>query len=140
MGAMNFERWARQAVDLEQAGRFEPVASAAVLDDIADLERLHRMTWERRERLNREGGLLVGMAEGTYGAMMAYPNPQTVTTTAIAGSVNLWPQAIYTPLPANAQLAPQAYRLIVSGKITTGATPGNIGFDPRIGSTGTWTK
>jgi hypothetical protein len=79
------------------------------------------------------------MAEGTYGAMMAYPNPATVTTTSISGTVNLWPQTIYTPIPPNGTLAPQAYRLIVAAKITTAATPGNIGFNPTIGATGAWT-
>lgn len=138
--ALPIERWARQAVDLEYAGRPDKlVADKRVLADVLDLAQLHKQTWKRRELDLRAKGFPTAMAEGTYGAMMAYPNPQTITTTSISGTVNLWPQGTFTPIPPNGNLAPQAFRLIISAKITTGATPGNIGFEPRIGSTAAWT-
>lgn len=110
-----------------------------VWNDLAWAKLLHRLTWGERQRELADAGVLTAMAEGTYGAMMAYPNPQTVTTASISGSVNLWPQALYTPLPVNGNLAPQAFRLIIAAKLTTAATPANIGFDPRMASTGAWT-
>ncbi len=134
------EKWARQAVDLEYAGSPDKlVADTRILDDVRDLATLHRATWKRRQREMREQGFPMMMAEGAYGSMMAYPNPATVTTTSISGTVNLWPQLVYTPILTNGVLAPQAYRLIVCAKITTGATPGNFGLVPQIGATGAWT-
>lgn len=134
------ERWARQAVDLEYAGQPDRlVADTRVLRDVNDLKEFHQATWKRRMRQMHTEGFPTAMAEGTYGAMMAYPNAATVTTTSIAGTVNLWPQLIYTPFPINGMLAPQAYRLIVAAKITTGTTPGNFGLNPIAGATGAWT-
>jgi hypothetical protein len=138
--SLPIERWARQAVDLEYAGRPDKlVADKRVLQDVTDLAMLHKQTWKQRTRRIAEQGFPMMMAEGTYGAMMAYPNPATVTTTSINGVVNLWPQATYTPIPANGVMGPQAYRVIVCAKITTSTSPANIGFDVRIGSTGAWT-
>lgn len=138
--SLPIEKWARQAVDLEYVGRPDKiVASTAVLDDVRDLAMLHKATWKRRERRMAEEGFPTMMAEGTYGALMAYPNPATITTTSISGTVNLWPQLIYTPIPVNGMLAPQAFRIIVCAKITTVATPGNFGLVPTIGATGAWT-
>lgn len=138
--ALPIERWARQSVDLEYMGRPDKlVADKRVLRDIGDLAVLQKQTWKQRELRMRTQGFPTAMAEGTYGAMMAYPNPATITTTSISGTVNLWPQLIYTPIPLNGNLAPQAYRLIVAAKITTVATPGNITFVPTMGATGAWT-
>lgn len=148
--ALPIERWAKQAARLERKIRFGPggiedvgplmpVASAKVLDDVKAMMDMHRLQWRERQRLIAEDGLLTAMAEGTYGALMAYPPAATVTTTSINGTVNLWPQATFTPIPANGVMAPQAYRIIVCAKITTSTSPGNIGFEFRIGSTGSWT-
>lgn len=148
--ALPIERWAKQAVDLERKLRFgpgdieavnllQPVADSRVLDDVRELVKLHQAQWKRRNYEIAVSGVPVAMAEGTYGAMMAYPNPATVTTTSINGTVNLWPQNIFTPIPGNGILSPQAYRIIVCAKITTSTSPGNIGFEFRVGSTGSWT-
>lgn len=137
--SLPLERWARQAVLLEQKGRFEPVASTAVLDDIEELKRLHRMTWGQRQREIARSGHPVAMPEGTYGGLIAYPNAQTITTTSINGTANLWSNLIYTPIPLNSVLAPQVYRLMVAAKITTSTAPGNFGINPLINTTGTWT-
>lgn len=148
--SLPIERWARQAAKLERKIRFGPggiedvghlmpVADHRILDDVKAMMDMHRLQWRYRQQAITEDNLLTAMAEGTYGAMMAYPNPATVATTSINGTVNLWPQNIFTPLPVNGMLGPQAYRIIISAKITTVATPANIGFEFRIGSTGAWT-
>jgi hypothetical protein len=138
--SLPIERWARQAVDLEYVGRPDKlVADKRVLQDVNDLKLLHQATHKRRMREMRTEGFPMAMAEGTYGAMMAYPNPATVTTTSISGTVNLWPQLTYTPIPANGLLAPQAFRLLVTAKMTTSTSPGNFGLVPTIGATGAWT-
>ena len=137
--ALPLERWARDAVNLERQGAFWPVADSRVLADIEELKRLHRMTWARRQRDLIQAGVPLNMPEGTYGGLIAYPNAQTITTTSINGTVNLWSNLVYTPIPANSVMAPQVYRIIVSAKITTSTSPGNIGLNPLINSTGTWT-
>lgn len=137
--SLKIERWAKQAVEHERAGDFDPVCSRQVLQDVEDLKLLHRMTWARRERELVTSGLPLNMPEGTYGGLLAYPNAQTVTTTSINGTANLWSNLIYTPIPINSILAPQAYRVAIIAKITTVASPGNIGINPLINSAGTWT-
>lgn len=134
-----FERWARQAVTREQLLDFEPVATRSIANDIADLKELELATWRERQRRILGSGELYAMPEGTYGGLLAYPNAQTITTTSISGTVNLWPNLVFTPIPQNSVLAPQVYRIMIAAKITTVATPANIAFDPRINSVGTWT-
>lgn len=136
--ALPIEKWAKQAVLLEKKLDFTPVASARVWDDLRDAAELQRATWRRRENDIMQSGVPVNMPEGTYGGLIAYPPGATVTTTSINGTANLWPQAVYTPLPVNSFLTPQAYRVAVIAKITTAASPGNLGLDPRVGA-GTWT-
>jgi hypothetical protein len=137
--SLRFERWAKQAVERERLGDFLPVASRHVADDIEDLKLLHRMTWERRERELVKTGLPLMMPEGTFAGVLAYPAAQTVTTTSINGTVNLWDNLTYTPIAKNSILAPQIYRIMISAKITTSTTPGNFGLNPLVNSTGTWT-
>jgi hypothetical protein len=138
--------------------RFRPVASTRVLSDVNDLMLMHKKTWQERERIKQD--LISAMVqqrgqwrqrmsdvrasgtpvagEGTYGVLMGYPLPAVLATTSVSGTANLWPAAVYTPIPANGVLAPQAYRVTIAAKITTSTSPANIGFDPRIGTT-TWT-
>jgi hypothetical protein len=134
-----FERWAKQAVERERLGDYLPVASRQVAQDIEDLKRLHRMTWERREADLVKSGLPLMMPEGTYAGLLAYPSAQTITTTSLNGEVNLWLNMIYTPIPINSVLSPQVFRCMLAAKITTSTSPANIGFVPRINSVGTWT-
>jgi hypothetical protein len=151
--SLPLERWAKQAVLLEREAidsgkrgvflsprEVEPVESRKVLDDLRDFAILQRLKRESRVRYRTlmESGEPLNMPESTYGGLLAIPPGATITTTAMSGTANLWPQAVYTPLPANAFLCPQAYRIAVCAKITTSTSPGNIGFDPRIGA-GTWT-
>ncbi len=138
--SLPLERWAKEAVQAEQLGDYLlPVADTRVVDDIETLKLLHRMTWARREREIVRAGLPMNMPEGTYGGLIAYPNAQTITTTAINGTVNLWSNLVYTPIPVNSVMSPQVYRIMVAAKITTSTSPGNLGFNPLINSAGTWT-
>lgn len=137
--SLPIERWAKQAVLLERRGDPTPVADSRVIADIEELKRLHRATWRRREREIRDSGAPVMMPEGTYGGLLAYPPAQTVTTTTLSGTVNLFPNLTYTPIPANSVLAPQVYRVMIAAKITTGVTPANIAINPLVNSVGTWT-
>jgi hypothetical protein len=133
------ERWAKEAIANEKLGIFDPVASRGIIGDLEAMKLLQRLTWAERQRQINESGIATMMPEGTYGGLLAYPNAQTVTTTTLSGTVNLWSNLVYSPIPANSVLAPQAYRVAVVAKITTGLTPANIGFNPLINSTGTWT-
>lgn len=138
--SLPIERWAREAVDLEYVGRPDKLnASPRVMQDIGDLAMLAKATWRERQRRLDAQGFPQAMAEGTYGAMMAYPNAATYATTAISGTANLWPQLTNTPIAINGILAPQAYRIMVTAKITTSTSPGNIALVPTIGATGAWT-
>src|ERR1051325_10650742 len=100
--SLPLERYAKQAVLLERKCDFNPVASRRVLDDIYELAKLHRMTWAYRQCNLRDH--VICMPEGTYGALLAYPGAQTVTTTTISGTVNLWSNLVYTPIPQNSIL------------------------------------
>lgn len=137
--SLPLERWAREAVTKEQLLEFAPVASKKVLEDIADLKELQLATWQERQRRILDSGQPYMMPEGIFAALLAYPNAQTVTTTSMNATVNLWPNLVYSPIPQNGVLAPQAYRVAIIAKITTVASPGNIQLNPLINSTGTWT-
>ena len=136
--ALPLERYAKEAIGLERRGDFSPVASRAILEDIDELAAMHRLMWAHRELELRASGVPLAMPEGTYGGLLSYPNGATITTTSISGTVNLWPGGVYSSMPANSFLTPQAYRVAIVAKITTSTEPANIGFDPRIGA-GTWT-
>lgn len=133
------ERWAREEIEREKIGRFEMMASAHAMRDLDTLISFEQAKWRRRQREIILAGVPVAMAEGLYAAPGAIPPVQTVTTTSINGSVNLWANLTYTPIPLNAIMAPQIYRIVVAAKLTTAATPGNFGLNPLINSTGTWT-
>ncbi len=137
--AFPLERWARQAVSREEILDCAPVASTSIAADLADLKELHMATWKERQRRIQGSGMPVAMPEGTYAGLIAYPNAQTITTTSINGTANLWSNLVYTPIPQNSVVAPQIYRIMVAAKLTTSTTPGNFGLNPFINSTGTWT-
>lgn len=130
--ALPFERWARQAVSLERKGDFSPVADQRVLDDVAALGQLQRQTW--LERTRALGGTPTAL-EGVYAGLNAYPPADDLATvTSINGTAALWTTSLWTPVPANAVLSPSGYRIVACGTTTTSTSPGNLGFDPRIGA------
>jgi hypothetical protein len=161
VSALALERYAREAIDREERCDFRPVESARILHDLVTMKDLNLLKWRERQRriladpgfrvrqarrasemFNPNVARLAGircMPEGSYGALLAYPPAGTVTTTSLSGTVILYPNLTYSPLPANSFLTPQAYRVAVVGKHTTGTTPGNLGWNPLINSTGAWT-
>jgi hypothetical protein len=124
---------------LEPSGCFEPTADKRVLQDLDELKSLQMLTWKERQRKILASGEPYAMPEGTYGALLAYPNVQTITTTSINGEVNLYANLVYAPIPQNLILAPQAYRVAIMAKITTSTSPANLTFTPRLNNVGTWT-
>ena len=129
--SLPLERWARQAVLLERKGDFAPVADSRVLADVDALKALHRQQWKQRWR--ELDGVPVAL-EGTYAGLNAYPPSADLAVTSISGTAALWTSSLWTPIGSNAVIAPEAYRIAMTAKITTSTTPANIGFDPRIGA------
>lgn len=130
------ERWARQAVLLERRADFTPVASASAVRDLETLKALNFQTWRQRQRELADQPTAL---EGVYAGLNAYPNAADLTTkTSVSGEVGLLSAAevaLFTPLPPNGTLAPEAFRVAITGNITTAATPGNLTITPRMGTT-----
>ena len=74
--------------------------------------------------------------EGTYMGLQAYPPGQTQAWTLTATSapgISLWTTALYTPILANAVLAPSFYKIWAFGTITTTTTSITASFMPALG-------
>jgi hypothetical protein len=73
--------------------------------------------------------------------LQAYPLPASATgLTLSATEQGLVPAAyipIYTPLPINGLLGPQAYRWVITGIFTSVATSGTLTITPRLGNANT---
>jgi hypothetical protein len=115
-------------------------SKADVLGLIQEAMQLGRTEWKPRMRVLETAGVPVA-GEGTYGTLAAYPLPASETgLTLSATEQGLIPAAhipVYTPLPINGILAPQAYRVILSGIFTSVATSGNLTLTPRLGNANT---
>jgi hypothetical protein len=75
------------------------------------------------------------MLEGTYGGLVAYPPAQDLTAvTGGTANVAWWTPALYTPLPANSVLSPEAYRIAATGRVTSSATTQTITPNANIGT------
>jgi hypothetical protein len=89
--------------------------------------------------LERSGVALA--AEGTYGALGAYPLQNELAsvtaTTTESGLLSAANGAIYMPIPSNSTLAPQAYRFVAAGRVTTTATAANYTWTVRLGNANT---
>lgn len=131
--ALPLERWAKQAVLLERKQDFTPVADSRIMGDLDELKGLHRQTWKQRQRDLVQDGALVNL-EGVYAGLNAYPPVAANSVASISGTAALWTSSIWTPIAANATLAPEAYRIAITANLTDTTSPGNIGFDPRIGA------
>lgn len=111
-----------------------------VADALAEAMARGRGEWKWRLRELASGGVPVA-AEGTYGALGAYPVPAELAsmtpTGTEAGLLSAAQAAIYMPLPANGVLAPQAYRFVVCGRVTTTSTAANYTWTPRLGNANT---
>lgn len=80
-------------------------------------------------------------AEGTYGALGAYPLEgeigYTVAATTETVMLTAANSALYMPIPQRGLLAPQAYRFALTGRVTTVATAANVSWGIRIGNAAT---
>jgi hypothetical protein len=101
---------------------------------------MQRTTWKPKMRELEAAGVPT-MAEGTYGALAAYPLPASESAlTLSATEQGLLPSAhipIYTPIPINGLLSPQAYRVILAGVFTSVATSGTLTMTMRLGNANT---
>ena len=128
--------------------RFDSTAGAHIWDTqplTADELKLRdeEITWlKNHERRNWKliNGRIAGkgdptMLEGTYGGLNAYPPAQNLTAvTGGTANVAWWTASLYTPLPANSVLSPEAYRVTASGLITTSAASQTITPSSNIGT------
>jgi hypothetical protein len=101
---------------------------------------LGRPEWKPRMRALEAAGVAIG-AEGTYGALGAYPLEAELaavnTAAAEVGLLTAANTALYMPIPARSILAPQAWRFVVAGRVTTTATAANLSWTPRLGNANT---
>ena len=100
--------------------------------------RLHNGRLIHRSQNERGFGPLA-MAEGTYGALAAYPPSGSFTGIALTATEAsmITAQATYLPIPANGILAPQAYRYVVAARYTVTTTPGSLVTTVRLGNANT---
>jgi hypothetical protein len=110
-------------------------------EELAWLIRSGRRDWKLINGRIVGSGSPTAMAEGTYGALAAYPLPVSEAgLTLSATEQGLVPSAhipVYAPLPINGILAPQAYRFVLTGIFTSVATSGTLTITPRIGNANT---
>jgi hypothetical protein len=112
----------------------------SIADDLRQMYQRGRSEWKGRMRdLALEGALVA--AEGTYGALGAYPLagelPSVTPTTTESGLLTAANASLFMPIPANGLLSPQAYRYVVAGRVTTTATAANYTWTPRLGNANT---
>lgn len=94
-----------------------------------------RQSWARLMRSLHASGVPVAMPEGTYGGLLAYPPAQNLAAVT-GGTINVawWNPAVYSPIPANAVLAPQAYRVAATGLVTSSGAGQTLTMNPAIGT------
>lgn len=121
-------------------GQLIPKGGREVTHLLDEAMKLGRGEWKpRMQALERLGVPMA--AEGTYGALGSYPlegELASVTNgTTEVGLLTSANAALYMPIPARAVLAPQAYRFVVAGRVTTTATAANLTWTPRLGNANT---
>jgi hypothetical protein len=109
----------------------------AIAEDLRELMMIGRTKWKSGLRDLAMAGIPVA-SEGTYGGLGAYPLPGSLAGVALTASEALLIPAanlpIYLPIPQNGVLAPQAYRVVITGSYTVGATPGSMVTTMRFGN------
>lgn len=124
------ERWARQATLLDTPPR-------RILDDIHVLVKYKRLEWNRINKEILRSGDPTALQGGFAGLPCVPPASSLASVTSLNGTVALWSSSLHSPINANAVQAPQAYRVLAHGTVTTSTSPGNLGFDPRVGTAST---
>jgi hypothetical protein len=106
--------------------------SPALLADLEELAQFERPDWKKRLR-DLEGEPVA--LEGTYGGLNAYPPAQDLAAvTGGTANVAWWTSTLYTPIPANSVLAPEAFRIAGTGRITSSATTQTLTPNANIGT------
>ena len=106
-------------------------------EELAWLMRDQRRDWRLiNGRISRSGDPV--MSEGLYGGLTALPPAVAapsvgVTTTSTPGTA-LWTTTLYTPIPANAVMAPSAYTVMAGGTVQTSTTSMTSTVLPGIGN------
>jgi hypothetical protein len=99
-----------------------------------------RGEWKSRTRALEAMGVPMA-AEGTYGALGAYPLEATIAGSALsateAGLISAANQALYMPIPARGILAPQAWRFVIASRYTVTTAPGSLITSFRLGNANT---
>lgn len=121
-------------------GQLIPRGGKEVVHLLDEARKRGRGEWKTRIRALEAMGVATA-AEGTYGALGAYPLeaelPSVNSGTTEAGLLTAANTALYLPIPARSILAPQAWRFVVAGRVTTTATAANLTWTPRIGNANT---
>ena len=117
----------------------EPMSGTDLLCRDEELEWLTRngkKQWELiNGRIARSGHPTAAL--GSYGGLMAYPPNAAQTSTAVTTSspgTTLWTVATFSPILANAVMAPSAYRIAANGTIQTSTTSQTCNWMPSIGT------
>jgi hypothetical protein len=125
------EQWAKQAVLLEKKGDFRPVASKEVMRDLELLMQLQSAEHITRARALKDEPTAL---EGVYAGLNSYPpGGQLSVTPAATTETLLWSPSLWTPIPANGMLTPEAFRLAVTMSVVYAATPGTTTYTTRFG-------
>lgn len=103
-------------------------------EEISWLKNHERRNWKLVNGRIAGSGDPTGL-EGTYGGLNAYPPAQDLTAvTGGTANVAWWSAALYSPLPGNSVLSPEAYRIAASGRVTSSAVSQTITPNANIGT------
>jgi len=121
-------------------GQLIPRGGKEIAHLVKEAMKLERGEWKTRARALEELGVPIG-AEGTYGALGAYPLEGAIAGSALstteAGLMSAANMALYMPIPARSTLAPQAWRIVIAARYTVTTTPGTVASTFRLGNANT---
>jgi hypothetical protein len=115
----------------------EALDRARILDDIGDLAAIEAAGWKPRQAALMRDGVPTN-AEAMYyqDTKQPFATADLPTITLSTTSLMLWPAAVWTPTAGGAYWwAGKKLSLVVFGKFTSVATPGNFTMELRYGTT-----
>lgn len=121
------ERLAREATLLD-------TPTKRISSDIHDLMHFQKQFWRKQLRELRESSDPTMLQGGFAGMPVNPPAEVLATVTSTNGTTALWTSSLYTPMAAGVIQTPSGWRLMAAGKSTDSTSPGNLGFDPRVGA------
>lgn len=150
--ALPIEKWARQATLLDRPRVLADPDDQALYSkltlprlngegleqDLLEAQLAQRSQWTLLNGELLESGDPTAL-NAQFAGPMALPMSSAAgaaVNPAVATETALWTAATYTPMPLNSTMAPQAYRLTVTGQYTSTATASpTLILTPRIGTT-----